>query len=170
MTHWLQALPVPCPIPCHGWVLLCELYSGEIPYLCLRWYLSSLWVCMCSWIYFGSAPCCKQAKLLGALSTWWKQAVASLLMMITCSHNISAISYNRTLVMARLMVLHPGWLPPWLLFIWWAFLLLKNLEKRTIWVGDYNWLCRGEWCIHDWSVGYPCLFSNNKVHIVFQCS
>jgi len=71
--------------------------------------MSSCWVCACSWIYFGPALCCKQAKLLEASSIQSKHAVASLLTMITCSQSISAISYERTLVMAKSMALHLGW-------------------------------------------------------------
>jgi len=74
-------------------------------------------------MYLGSAPCWRQAKLLGALIIRSKQAVASLSTMITHICIISAISYERTLVIARSIALQPCQPPHWLLVMRWAFSL-----------------------------------------------
>jgi len=44
ITHRLQPSPDPCPIPYQGFDSWWELKSGDILYLCLRWYRSSFWV------------------------------------------------------------------------------------------------------------------------------
>jgi len=67
--------------------------------------------------YTLGAPCCKQAKLLGALIIQSKQAVASLSTIMTRSQRVSATSYESTLVIAKSMVLLPGHPLPWLSLI-----------------------------------------------------
>jgi len=125
MTQQLHVSPAPWPIPYQGWVLLWELYPWEMPYLCFRWYHNSHCVWACCLSYMGSAPCCKQAKLLGTSSIWSKHAVVLLSTMITCNWRVSVILYARTLVIARSIALLPGQPRPWWSVIWCAFLLLR---------------------------------------------
>ncbi len=116
-------------------------------------------------MYFGSAPCCQHAILLGASTIQSKQAVASLSIMITWSCRISALLIFKSMAHH---LLHP---PPWLSVRFYCFLLhcLNPCNEKNL---RSSWYSASQKCIilRQSICGLPWSFSRRSVHVTFHLS